>query len=63
MTNLEMIKTMNVGSQWIFNTTVNGNDRFIAVYRHATGFQIHTRCEESDIQKWLNEEYKEPKGE
>lgn len=59
MTNLEMIKTMRVDSQWIFTTNVRGNDRIIAVHRHATGFQIHTRCDESDIQKWLQEESEE----
>ena len=63
MTNLEMIKTMDVGSQWLFNTTVDGIDWIIAVHRHATGFHIQTMCDNSDIQKWLQEEYKEPKGE
>lgn len=58
-----MIKTMSVGSQHVFNTTVDGKDRIIVVYRHAVGFQIHTRCDESDIQKWLHEECEEQKGE
>ena len=48
---------------WIFNANVGGNDMMIAVHRHVVGFQIQTMCDESDIQKWLNEEYKEPKGE
>ena len=35
----------------------------IRIHRHVVGFQIQTMCDESDIQKWLQEEYKEPKGE
>lgn len=64
MTNLEMIKTMTIGMSWIFNPNVDGNDILFAVQRHATGFQIrHMGSDRRLIYKWLQEEYKEQKGE
>ena len=63
MTNLELIKTMRAGEQREVIINVEGNDILLIIRRHAPGFQIQTMCDESDIQKWLQEEYKEPKGE
>lgn len=59
-----MIKTMPVGSSWIFNANVDGTDILLAVQRHATGFQIqHMSSDRRLVYKWLQEEYKEQKGE
>ena len=55
-----MIKTMDVGSSWIINANVDGNDILFAVQKHATGFQIrHMGSDRRLIYKWLQGEYKE----
>lgn len=55
---------MTIGMSWIFNPNVDGNDILFAVQRHATGFQIrHMGSDRRLIYKWLQEEYKEQKGE
>lgn len=63
MTNLEMVKNMLMGSRWIVAPNVDGNNLMIAIHRKPTGFQIQTTGDEADVRKWLQEEYKEPKGE
>ena len=62
MTNFEMIKTMPVGSQWIFAPNIDGNELVIVVRRHSTGFQIQNMGDDSDSSltyKWLQEESEE----